>query len=250
MFSLQVRPSVRAASARPWVTLVQRSPRILSSNYSQQFQPHSYPVVTSLPKTCPSCGALLPTLLPVCPACNYIARVHSSISFHEYFGLPYDPNPFILDTSLLRRRFLDSQKVSHPDAWATKDNDLRDAALDVSNAVNTAYKTLLTPLSRVEYILQRQGIETGEADQLEDLDLISEIMEVREEIDNIQADYIGRLHSLESENNIKIHNTLKIIEDLVAKREWDGVRTAAIRLKYLQGITNAIKSRLEFLDNA
>jgi len=79
-----------------------------------------YSVVTSLTKACPSCGATLPTALPVCPSCNYIARIHDSISYHDRMGLPYEPNPFVVDAALLKRRFLEAQRISHPDAWATK----------------------------------------------------------------------------------------------------------------------------------
>jgi len=77
------------------------------------------------------------------------------------------------------------------------------AALELSNAVNAAYKTLTSPLHRVEYILRRNGVETGEEDQLDDIELISEIMETREEIDNVQPGNAERLLALRDENNSK-----------------------------------------------
>jgi molecular chaperone HscB len=95
-----------------------RYARVLSDQAGSSSSRHS--VVTSLTKTCPSCGAVLPTALPVCPNCNYIARIHDSVSYHDILGLPYEPNPFVVDRTLLKRRFLEAQRVSHPDAWATK----------------------------------------------------------------------------------------------------------------------------------
>lgn len=77
------------------------------------------------------------------------------------------------------------------------------AALELSNAVNAAYKTLTSPLHRVEYILRRNGVETGEEDQLDDIELISEIMGTREEIDNVQPGNAERLLALRDENNSK-----------------------------------------------
>ena len=71
-------------------------------------------------RTCPSCGAGLPTALPVCPACKYVGRVQDSITPHELFGLPYGPNPFVVDTGDLKRRFLEAQRLCHPDGWATR----------------------------------------------------------------------------------------------------------------------------------
>lgn len=184
--------------------------RAFADNASSPSSRHS--VVTSLTKTCPSCGTILPTVLPVCPNCNYIARIHDSISYHDILGIPYEPNPFVVDTAVLKRRFIEAQRVSHPDAWATKsevsDSTVRcqqrfiqqfqrDVALHVSNTVNAAYKALSSPLHRIEYILQRNGFMTEEADPLEDLELISEIMEVREEI---EAGDIDRIRTIQEDN--------------------------------------------------
>lgn len=49
--------------------------------------------------------------------------------------------------------------------------------------MNEAYNSLLHPLRRAEYILEQNGVPISENDQLDDLDFISEIMEVRESID-------------------------------------------------------------------
>jgi molecular chaperone HscB len=67
--------------------------------------------------------------------------------------------------------------------------------------VNTAYKTLSSPLDRIEYLLRRNGIETGEADQLDDLELITEIMEAREEIEAIQSENADQLHAVRETND-------------------------------------------------
>lgn len=199
-------------------------------------------VVTSLTKTCPSCGAILPTVLPVCPNCNYIARIHDSISYHDILGLPYEPNPFVVDTALLKRRFIEAQRVSHPDAWATKSESQRDIALHVSNTVNAAYKALSSPLHRIEYILQRNGLMTEEADPLEDLELISEVMEVREEI---EAGDIDQIRTIQEDNDKKISEVVSSVTKAVADKNWEETKVAAVRLKYLIGIADAVKKRLD-----
>ncbi|KAF9229281.1 hypothetical protein BS17DRAFT_743172 [Gyrodon lividus] len=208
--------------------------------------PTKHAVLSPLTKTCPSCGAKLPTALPVCPNCNYIAKLHHSITYHELLGLSYEPNPFVVDSALLKRRFLEAQRLCHPDAWATKGEDQKDAALDVSNTVNAAYKTLSSPLDRIEYILRRNGIETGEADQLGDLELITEVMEAREEIEGTQSDNADRLHGVRDKNDgeFKMSEVTKVIEESVAREDWAKAKAAAVRLKYLQGIEDAIRSRM------
>jgi len=139
----------------------------------------------------------------------------------------------------------------------------RDVALHVSNTVNAAYKALSSPLHRIEYILQRNGFNTEETDQLEDLEFISEIMEVREEI---ETGNVERIRALEEDNDSELHisQALRrlitfflitdkirgvhgIIEESVARKNWEEVKAAAVRLKYLHGIADAIKQRLDGL---
>jgi molecular chaperone HscB len=139
----------------------------------------------------------------------------------------------------------------------------RDVALHVSNAVNAAYKALSSPLHRIEYILQRNGFNTEETDQLEDLEFISEIMEVREEI---ETGNVERIRALEEDNDSELHisqalrrlitfflitdkirGVHDIIEGSVARKNWEEVKAAAVRLKYLHGIAEAIKQRLDGL---
>ncbi|KIK28545.1 hypothetical protein PISMIDRAFT_673586 [Pisolithus microcarpus 441] len=168
---------------------------------NQSRRPVSTKLSTSLTKTCPSCGALLPTRLPVCTCCNWIAGVHNSIPYHELMGLPYSPNPFMVDTALLKHRFLEAQRICHPDAWATKTEPEKRTALELSNTVNAAYRTLKSPLHRIEYILKRNGVEMEEADQLDDVELIDEIMQAREEIDSVQSGNPERLHGLRDQND-------------------------------------------------
>lgn len=72
------------------------------------------------PAACPSCSTPLPTALPTCPKCSHIEPLPASTSYHDIFGLQANPNPFIVDTKELKSRFLQAQRVCHPDAWSRK----------------------------------------------------------------------------------------------------------------------------------
>lgn len=60
-------------------------------------------------------------------------------------------------------------------------------ARDLSGVVNKAYHTLLSPLSRAQYILRNHGLEVSEADQVEDPVLLMEILESREALEEAQT---------------------------------------------------------------
>ena len=60
-------------------------------------------------------------------------------------------------------------------------------ARDLSGVVNKAYNTLLSPLLRAQYILQKHGLNVSETDQLEDPELLMQILESREALEEAQA---------------------------------------------------------------
>lgn len=56
----------------------------------------------------------------------------------------------------------------------------------MSSRVNKAYKTLLNPYTRAEYLLQQEGLEIGESDNVQDKELIMEILELREALEEAE----------------------------------------------------------------
>jgi molecular chaperone HscB len=131
------------------------------------------------------------------------------------------------------------------------------AARDLSGLVNKAYSTLLRPLSRIHYILSQHNLSVSETDQLDDPHLITEVIEVREaledassdsEVDEIKNDVVGsrkfthlRLPSADGSVG-KISTTMKNIEHAVHAEKWDEAHREAVRLKYLRGIEAAAES--------
>lgn len=52
--------------------------------------------------------------------------------------------------------------------------------------LNSAYKTLLSPLLRAQYILTLEGFPPSETDKFSDPEFIMEVMERREELEEAQ----------------------------------------------------------------
>jgi len=108
------------------------------------------------------------------------------MSFFQVFDLPdtSSDNPFVIDERDLRRRFLQTQRICHPDTWAQKGEREGALAAAQSAQLNKAYQTLLSPLSRAQYILEQQGIEQSETETLENPEFIMEVMEARQEVED------------------------------------------------------------------
>ncbi|KAF7985391.1 hypothetical protein HWV62_6649 [Athelia sp. TMB] len=106
----------------------------------------------------------------------------------------------------------------------------------LSDLMGRAWGALKDPLPRAEYILSQHGIEIAEADQLEDFDLISEIMEVREQLEDATTEEI---EAIAEKNRGEIKKTCAEIESSIGEQDWQAAKSATIRLKYLEGIKTA-----------
>ena len=42
------------------------------------------------------------------------------MTYHEMLGVPYEPNPFVVDTAAIKRHLRQLQNVVHPDRWVGK----------------------------------------------------------------------------------------------------------------------------------
>lgn len=201
-FSAQARSSFprHAATRAPYL------PRYTALSHGIVRLQRNYSETSGRSKTCPSCSAPLPTALPVCSNCTYIAPIPESMTYHEMLGAPYEPNPFAVDVQQLKNQFRAVQAVVHPDRWVSRppvscitqvsvSQNLKDCcykeqqaiAAAMSSRINEALHRLSNPLRRAEYILAREGFAGEESDKLDDMELLMEVMEARESLANAQS---------------------------------------------------------------
>ncbi|KAF9481429.1 Co-chaperone Hsc20, partial [Pholiota conissans] len=195
---------------------------------------------------CPSCRRPLPSRLPACTACWSIHPLPPKISYHDLFGLPDTPNPFVIDLPTLKQRFRQAQASCHPDTWVSKSSKDGDIAHTLSSRLNEAYQTLLHPLARAEYILMQNGYQISESDQTEDMAFMMEIMEAREAIDDATSDNVHAIEEILENNRENINTTIQDIRTFAQQHNWADMKAATIRLRYLEGIKRAAS---KWIDN-
>ncbi|POS85019.1 hypothetical protein EPUL_003999 [Erysiphe pulchra] len=149
---------------------------------------------------------------------------------------PPPSGPFRIDVKALHREFLLLQALAHPDRHT---NTSKDVAGEESAYINEAFNTLKYPLSRAQYLLSLRDSEIkeeGAENQSLDSQALSEIMEIREQIDEAAPDDFTTLKRLRNENM----QSIKECENLIAKAFDDNdLQTAkkqTILLKYWMSI--------------
>lgn len=127
--------------------------------------------------TCAGCGAAA-VEGPICPVCGRIRPFPEGSDHWAVLGLE---RRLGLDRADLERRFHGLNRRLHPDYFRLRSPEEQTISLEASAAVNAAYRTLRDPVSRVEYLLELEGMGLGSAGQAKPpADLFEEIMELQE----------------------------------------------------------------------
>ncbi|MGH9346782.1 MAG: Fe-S protein assembly co-chaperone HscB [Vicinamibacterales bacterium] len=107
----------------------------------------------------------------------------------DYFAFLGLPRRLNIDMPLLEQRFRELSRQYHPDYFYNAPPKERLAALERSSHLNDAYRTLRSPVSRIEYLLGLEGLAVtrpGEGAPKVPPSLLEEVFALNEELDEIR----------------------------------------------------------------
>ncbi len=143
-------------------------------------------------QVCRECGGGAPVDVHFCPQCTKILSLARQGDYFSFLGVPRKLN---LDLAELDRQFRALSRQFHPDYFYNAPIAERRASLERSSYLNDAYRTLKDPVSRLEYLLEREGLAAGGphgasarpgAAQEVPADLLEEVFALNEELDEIR----------------------------------------------------------------
>lgn len=110
----------------------------------------------------------------------------------------------------------------------------------LSARINEAYKTLQNPLLRAQYLLSTRGIEVAEDEtaKVEDPELLMEVLEAREEIEEVENE--EGLVEMRRVNEERIARSEEVLEKAFREDDLEGARGEAVRLRYWVNIRESI----------
>ena len=192
-------------------------------------------------QVCRDCGGGAPIDVHFCPQCTKILSIGRHGDYFSFLGLPRKLNLSVND---LEQRFRGLSRQFHPDYFFNASPAERRASLERSSYLNDAYRTLKSPVTRLEYLMQLEGLVArnpgrgapGEAEendaskQIVPPDLLEEVFALNEELDEIRdlrasgapADQLtARLENARGPIEAKRQSHEAQLEDLFAK--WDAL---------------------------
>ena len=137
-------------------------------------------------QVCRDCGGGAPVDAHFCPQCTKILTVARHGDYFSFLGLPRKLN---IRPNDLEQRFRGLSRQFHPDYFFNAPPSERRASLERSSYLNDAYRTLKQPITRVEYLLQLEGLAARspqEASKQVPADLLEEVFALNEELDEIR----------------------------------------------------------------
>src|SRR3954454_11341766 len=141
-------------------------------------------------QACRECGAGASLDAHFCPQCTKILPLPRHADYFSFFGLP---RKLTLDGADLEQRFRALSRQFHPDFFYNATPAERRASLERSSYLNDAYRTLRQPISRIAYLLEREGVwtaadrgEGGGASKQVPSTLLEEVFALNEELDEVR----------------------------------------------------------------
>ncbi|KAH0780581.1 hypothetical protein KY290_000179 [Solanum tuberosum] len=175
----------------------------------------------------------------VCTACGCVQPVDQSVDYFQIFGLE---KKYEIEGENLERKYKDWQRKLHPDLVHTKSQKEREYAAEQSARVIDAYRTLTDPLSRAIYILKLEGVHVDEEEKIDDVELLTEMLEIRETVD--EADDSQALKQIQGQIQGKFEQSSISFADAFQSRKYEEALAAIRRMTYYKRANEEIVRKL------
>lgn len=175
----------------------------------------------------------------VCTACGCIQPVNHSVDYFQIFALEKN---YEIEGENLERKYKDWQRKLHPDLVHTKSQKEREYAAEQSARVIDAYRTLTDPLSRAIYILKLEGVHVDEEEKIDDVELLTEMLELRETVD--EAADSQALKQIQGQIQGKYEQSSISFADALQSRKYEEALAAIRRMTYYKRANEEIVKKL------
>jgi molecular chaperone HscB len=202
-------------------------------------------------QVCRSCGGGAPVDVHFCPQCTKILSLGRHGDYFSYLGVP---RKLAIEPALLEERFRALSRQFHPDYFYNATPAERRASLERSSYLNDAYRTLRQPVSRIEYLLQVEGMPAGgngQGSKQVPAALLEDVFALNEELDAVrelraegapEREWKGRLER--ARQPIEARRASHEAELKALAERWDALVDGQIPAEERQPVLQALRDRM------
>jgi molecular chaperone HscB len=174
---------------------------------------------------------------------------------NDYYALLGISPALSVSLEALQQRYYQLSRELHPDRFLRKPEVERQRALEMSSALNDAYRTLKDPIKRAQYLLGQHGFDIGEQ-RSKDVppQLLEEVFELNMALEEMRSGDESARPQLEAAEKNFAQMLADVDEQLDALfSRYDAeqnrdilseVRTALNRRKYIQNLVDEVRKTL------
>jgi molecular chaperone HscB len=173
----------------------------------------------------------------------------------DYYAVLGIPRGLSLSVDDLQQRYYALSRELHPDRFMQKPEAERQRALDMSSALNDAYRTLKDPIKRAQYLLILEGFDIGEQ-RSKDVppELLEEVFELnmaleemrggddsaRPQLEQAEKNFTGML----IETDQQLQSLFVQFDASQSKEALAQIRNVLNRRKYIQNLVSDVERTL------
>ncbi|MGA2879392.1 MAG: Fe-S protein assembly co-chaperone HscB [Bryobacteraceae bacterium] len=181
---------------------------------------------------------------------------HVFFGVTDYYELLGVPRSLSLSLDALQQRYYELSRQLHPDRFMQKPEAERQRALDMSSALNDAYRTLKDPIKRAQYLLSLEGFDVGEQ-RSKDVppELLEEVFELNMALEEMRGGDDSARRQLEQADKNFTGMLAASDQELAALfAQYDAsqsrdvlsqIRNLLNRRKYIQNLVSEVQKTLE-----
>jgi molecular chaperone HscB len=173
----------------------------------------------------------------------------------DYYAVLGISRGLSLSVDDLQQRYYALSRELHPDRFMQKPEAERQRALDMSSALNDAYRTLKDPIKRAQYLLTLEGFDIGEQ-RSKDVppELLEEVFELNMALEEMRGgDHSARPQLEQAEKNFtgmlietdqQLHSLFVQFDASQSKEALAQIRNVLNRRKYIQNLVSEVERTL------
>lgn len=169
----------------------------------------------------------------------------------SYFALFGIEPQFDIDTPQLDQRYRQLQREYHPDKHAHLSEREQRISVQASTHLNEAYRTLKSPFTRAQYLLQLAGVDVSDETRKQlPASFLMEQMELREAIAEVERadDPLAALEAVELQGRALESREFQQFAEALAAEELEAAEQAVRKLQFIEKLLKEIEAAEDRLD--
>ena len=160
------------------------------------------------------------------------------------------PERFKIDEEDLKKKYRKLMNEYHPDRNRQSSSDEQDVVQNKSSAVTQAYQELTSPHTRAAHLMALRGKPMDEtlSQKVVGMEFLMQVMEVREEVENVAPGSDEILRPLLAQNEKRITETCIDLETAHETGDLDRALQLTARLQYWNRVTETIREKMESVE--